>query len=252
MFDCDPERYDRARPRYPDALFADLADYAGLRAGCRVLEIGCGTGQATSAMAERGWAVDAIELGEALAALAARYLDRFPHVSVRTGSFDTVAVPGGYDAVAAFTSFHWLDPATRVRRAADALRRRGVLATVATVHVQGGDGFFRDAQRCYLRWDPETDEWQGLPRPEEVRRDAAEIDATGLFAPAEFREYSVDIVYATGEYLDLLQTYSGTLLMPPREREGLLRCLADLIDDEYGGRITKSYMFQLRMARLRR
>src|ERR671933_454382 len=56
-FEEVPELYERARPLYPPELFDDLVAYAGLEAGSRVLEIGCGTGQATLPLAERGLAV---------------------------------------------------------------------------------------------------------------------------------------------------------------------------------------------------
>ena len=47
VFDEVPELYDRVRPRYPDALFADLVAITGLDATSSVIEVGCGTGQAT-------------------------------------------------------------------------------------------------------------------------------------------------------------------------------------------------------------
>jgi SAM-dependent methyltransferase len=40
-FGIDPERYDRARPRYPDALVQRIV--AG-RTGSETLDVGCGTG----------------------------------------------------------------------------------------------------------------------------------------------------------------------------------------------------------------
>src|SRR3712207_9472293 len=81
IFDEDAERYDRARPGYPPALFDDLAALAGIGPGCRVLEIGCGTGQATVPLAERGCEVVAVELGPQMAAVARRNLARFPAVT---------------------------------------------------------------------------------------------------------------------------------------------------------------------------
>jgi hypothetical protein len=41
-FDEAPELYDRVRPGYPKELFDDFAGLAGLEAGSRVLELGCG------------------------------------------------------------------------------------------------------------------------------------------------------------------------------------------------------------------
>ena len=66
-FNEDAARYDRARPRYPVQMFDDLAA-AGVAPGPRVLEIGCGTGQATVPLAERGYRIVAVELGTDLAA----------------------------------------------------------------------------------------------------------------------------------------------------------------------------------------
>ena len=77
-FDRAAEDYQRTRPVCPPQLFDDLIDLAGLEAGDRVLEIGCGTGQATVPLAARGLAVTAVELGAELAAIARRRLVRWP------------------------------------------------------------------------------------------------------------------------------------------------------------------------------
>ena len=66
-FNRAAEDYQRTRPVCPPQLFDDLIDLAGLEAGDRLLEIGCGTGQATVPLAERGLNVTAIELGAELA-----------------------------------------------------------------------------------------------------------------------------------------------------------------------------------------
>ncbi len=47
-FDRAAEDYQRTRPVCPPRLFDDLIHLAGLRAGDRMAEIGCGTGQAWS------------------------------------------------------------------------------------------------------------------------------------------------------------------------------------------------------------
>ena len=73
-FDEAPELYDRVRPGYPEEAFEDLATLARLRPGSRVLEIGCGTGQATVPLAARGFEVVAVELGAGLAKVARRNL----------------------------------------------------------------------------------------------------------------------------------------------------------------------------------
>jgi SAM-dependent methyltransferase len=86
-FGHDAAAFDRTRPVCPPELFSDLVRLAGLEPGDRVLEIGCGTGQATLPLAERGLAVTAIELDPELARLATAKLAGFDAVEVITGSW---------------------------------------------------------------------------------------------------------------------------------------------------------------------
>src|ERR687885_2663713 len=143
VFDEAAELYDRARPGYPAALFSELAELACIGPGCRVLEIGCGTGQATVPLAERGCEIVCVELGASLAAVARRKLARFPSVRVEVTAFEAWPLPAEpFDTVCAATAFHWIDPAVRVTKAARALRRGGALAPIATHHIAGGDAAF--------------------------------------------------------------------------------------------------------------
>ena len=250
-FDQAAELYDRARPRYPPALFDDLKELTGIGPGSRVLEIGPGTGQATVPLARRGCQVVAVELGASLAAVARRNLARFPAVEVVTASFEDWPLPTEpFDLVLAATAFHWIDPAVRVTKAADALRPGGWLATVATHHVAGGDeSFFAEAQNCYIRWDPETPaEGVALPPAASIPSTSEELDRSRRFGPAEFRRYEWDQSYTAGSYRDVLLTYSGHRDLAPAAQTALLECITRLIDTRHGGRITKRYLTELRTA----
>jgi SAM-dependent methyltransferase len=250
-FTEDAERYDRARPGYPPAVYDDLAALAGVGPGCRVLEIGCGTGQATVPLAERGCRIVAVELGAELAAVARRNLACFPDVEVVTAPFEAWPLaPEPFDLVLSATAFHWIDPAVRVVKSADALRPGGALATIATHHVAGGtEPFFAEAQACYERWDPATPPGLRLLPAEAIPLDGEEIERSGRFTPPQFRRYPTDIPYTTAGYIDVLLTYSGHRALPPDDQRGLLDCIAGLIDTRYGGRIVKRYLTELRLAR---
>ncbi len=165
-----------------------MVNIAGLRPGARVLEIGAGTGQATQPLAERKYQVTAIELGPNLAAVASRKLARFPNVAVTVAAFeDWPLPPEPFDAVVSATAFHWLDPAVRVNKTANALRVGGALATIATHHIDGGDAqFFIDVQDCYRRWSgfpfpSRGGQGGGLPRAADISQDSTELERSGLF-----------------------------------------------------------------------
>jgi hypothetical protein len=137
----------------------------------------------------------------------------------------------------------------RVVKSADALRPGGALAVVSTHHVAGGDQqFFADVQRCYERWGPDTPPGLQLPAATEVPSDRDEFDASGRFGRVVFRRYEHEQTYSTNEYRDLLLSYSGHRAMEPAAQRDLLACIARLIDERYGGRITKRYMNELAVA----
>jgi SAM-dependent methyltransferase len=249
-FDQEAERYDRVRPRYPPEAFDDLERLGGLTRGSRVLEIGCGTGQATADLASRGYELTALELGPELAALARANLAPYPNVEVIVADFEEWTPPAEpFDGVVSATAFHWIDPSVRVVKAADALRPGGALGIIDTDHVAGGsEQFFVDVQDCYARWDPNAQPGLRLPEPASVGPDLDELGRSGRFGPVEVRRYEWESTYSTSEYADLLGTYSGHIALQPSLRARLLECISTLIDDRYGGRIAKRYLITLRVA----
>lgn len=250
-FDEDAELYDRARPGYPPELFDDLDALAGTGPGCRVLEVGAGTGKATVPLAERGCRVTAVELGAGMAGVARRNLAAFPAVEVVTAAFESWPLPAEpFDAVVSATAFHWLDPAVRMAKAADALRPGGALAVVATLHVAGGTAdFFAEVQGHYERFDPATPPGLRLPAVEEIDTSdhTAEAARSGRFGPVVHRRHEWDLTYTTARYLDVLRTYSSHRSLPDAARQGLLASVAELIDTRYGGTVTKRYLTELRV-----
>ncbi|WP_436530383.1 class I SAM-dependent methyltransferase [Actinoplanes sp. HUAS TT8] len=251
-FDEDAERYDRARPRYPAQTFDDLAA-AGAAPGARVLEIGCGTGQATVSLAERGYRIVAVELGADLAAVARRNLAGFDSVEVATAAFEEWPLPEEpFDVVFSATAFHWIDPAVRVSKSADALRLGGLLATVGTRHIAGGswtEAFFVEIQKLYERFDPSTPPGLRLEGARDIPEDDRELTSSGRFGPASFYRYEWELSYSTADYLDLLLTYSGHRALPDAQQSALLSSIARLIDVDCGGRVVKRYLTELRLAR---
>jgi Methyltransferase domain len=186
-----------------------------------------------------------------MAAIARRKLARFPDVEVVNAPFERWPLPAEpFDVVLSATAFHWIDPAVRVSKSADALRRGGALATIGTHHIAGGtEAFFVEVQGCYERWDPSNPHGLRLPSADAVPRDAEEIERSDRFEPSQFRRYEWEVLYPTAGYIDVISTYSDHLKLASAVRDGLLDCIARLIDTHYRGRIVKRYLTELRVAR---
>jgi len=130
-FDRHAQAYDRSRPGYPPALWSRLRELGVLAPGSRVLEIGAGTGQATSGLCDAGARVTAVEPGPRLAAVLA---ERRPDVVVVPARVeDAVLAEASYDAVVAATSLHWVDLARTLPRLRRAVVDDGLLAAWWTV-----------------------------------------------------------------------------------------------------------------------
>lgn len=260
-FEQVPELYARARPSYPPRLFDDLVALARLPVGARIVEIGCGTGQATLPLAERGYAITCVELGERLAAIAQRTLAAFPRVTVINADFETwQPEQSGFDAVVAFSAFHWLAPGVRYTRTAELLHERGSLAFVSTAHVlpPDGDPFFVEVQADYdavLPGHPSADDafyappWR-LPRPDALADHSdevvnGEIGASGRFGEVSARRYLWDVTYSADEYVAVLGTYSHQLALDAELRGRLVERIHRRIEARPQRTVRKTYLAML-------
>jgi SAM-dependent methyltransferase len=250
-----PELYDRARPIYPPQVFADLIALAELPAKARLVEIGCGTGQATLPLAERGFAITCVELGAQLAAFAQRKLAGFPSVEVINTNFeDWQPLDAEFDAVVAFTAFHWIDKEARYTKAADLLRERGKLAIVSTQHVLplDGDPFFLEVQEDYdsvVPDDPKTKTAaDGPPHPDTVADLTGEIATSGHFRNTATRRYLWDVTYTADDYIAVLNTYSNHRAFDDEIRKRLLSRIHQRIETRPDGKVRKTYLAILSVA----
>jgi len=220
-FEQVPELYDRARPNYPPEVFDDLAELAQPQEAARIVEIGCGTGQATLPLAERGYEITCVELGEQLATVARRKLTRFPNVEVINANFESwQPLRAEFDAAFAFTAFHWIAPEMRYVKTASLLREHGTLAVVSTNHVLSieGDEFFVEVQEDYEAIVPEDP------------------------------SYLWDVIYDADEYIGVLSTYSGHRALDDNTRERLLSRIHQRIEARPGSQVRKTYLATLNVS----
>jgi SAM-dependent methyltransferase len=252
-FDASAAFYDDVRPGYPPELFDDLVRLAGLRADARVLEIGCGTGKASVPLARRGFRLTCLEPGANLAAVARSQLRPYPLVEVLDARLeDFLGEEGAFDLVMAATSIAWVDPAVRYAKPAALLRTGGSMAVFWNAHVlpADGDSFWIDVQEVYARYTPnqvgEPPPPADLPAsiPEDMR-------ASGLFEEVAVRHYPWNETYDAARYVALMRTFSGHIALPDDLREPLIADVARMIDERFGGRITKHHVAVLQVARRR-
>ncbi len=246
--------YDRARPGYPAALFEDILSYANLADDARVLEIGCGTGQATIPMARRGYTIDCLEPGAQMASIANAKLASFPNVKVTCVSFEAYSCPSAtYDLLLSATAFHWTDPDIRFQKAHGLLTEDGTLALFwhRPAQTEASRAFFDAVQRIYQAVAPElTSDYVSPPQPDAVATEyEGLIPASGFFADLAIRKHYVATEYSARAYIDLLGTFSDHQRLDESRRRKLLAGVEQLINEEFAGSIIRETVALLYLAR---
>ncbi len=236
-FGSDPERYDRARPRYPDVLVQRIV--AGALGG-RVLDVGVGTGIVARQFQAAGCRVLGVDPDARLAEFARR-----SGVQVEVSTFEAWEPAGRtFDAVVSGESWHWVDPAAGATKAAEVLRPGGRLAVFWNTGQPPAslDEAFAEVYRRVL---PESLVARlGARSLEEAHaamcaRAADGMRAAGAFDEPEQWRFQWAQCYTRDDWLDALQTSGGAIAQG--QLADLLQGVGDAIDT-VGGRFTMDYV----------
>ena len=186
-FTVAAEAYDRFMGRYSVPLAPQLADFAGVAAGQRVLDVGCGPGALTTELVGRLGpdSVAAVDPSEPFVA-AAR--ERHPGVDVQRASAEEL--PFGddeFDAALAQLVVHFMsDPVAGLREMARVTREQGVVAACVW-DLAGGAAPLSVFWEAARELDPDVNDESQMAGAreghlEELFREAGlhEIEATAL------------------------------------------------------------------------
>ena len=236
-FGSDPERYDRARPRYPEVLIERIVAAAP---GGLVLDVGVGTGIAARQYQAAGCQVLGIDPDPRLAEFARR-----TGVPVEVSTFEAWEPKDRkFDAVVSAESWHWVDPVAGAAKAAEVLRPGGRLAVFWNTGrpPAGLEEAFAEVYRRVLP------EWLvarlGRRSIEEAHSAMCANAADGIRAGGKFDEpeqwrFEWAQPYTREEWLDALQTSGGAIA--ESQLASLLEGVGEAID-AVGGSFTMSYV----------
>ena len=156
-FDVTADAYLRFMGRFSEPLAERFANWGGVAAGQRVLDVGCGTGALTQQLVERAGPekVAAVDPSESfIDAMRAR----FPGVDVRLAGAESLPFADDeFDAVLAQLVIHLVpDAAAAVREMARVTRAGGVVAACVWDHA-GDRGPLATFWRAARELDPGED-----------------------------------------------------------------------------------------------
>lgn len=237
-FGVDAQRYDQARPGYPDALVTRIVTGSP---GSDVLDVGCGTGIAARQFQAAGCTVLGIEPDARMADFA-----RARGLQVEVATFEAWQPVGRtFDAVIAAQSWHWVEPVAGVVKAARVLRPGGRLAIFGHAYEPPTE-VAEPFAAAYRRAAPDSP-FNGQParRPlglyqAAYAKFADKIRETERFDAPEQWRFDWEQSYTRDQWLDLLPTTGGLTQLRPDQLAQILDAVGSAIDS-LGGRFTMTY-----------
>lgn len=238
-FGVDPERYDRTRPPYPEAMVRRIV---AASPGPDVLDVGCGTGTAARQFRAAGCRVFGVEPDERMADFARR-----GGIEVEVSRIEDWEPAGRmFDAVVAGTAWHWVDPVVGAAKAGRVLRPGGRFAAFWHVFQLPSDVseafaavFRRVVPDSPINFQPGT---QALDVYQRLFDKAANgVRRVGGFGEPEQWRFDWQRSYTRDEWLDQLPT-SGALTRLPAEQLGEVLARVGAAIDAMGGNFTMPYV----------
>ncbi len=192
-FDVGAESYDRFMGRYSAGLAAQMADLAGVRAGQRALDVGCGPGALTRELVAR-LGPEAVAAVDPSSSFVTAARERNPGVDVRVAAAEDLPFDDHeFDAALAQLVVHFMaDPVAGLRETARVTRPGGAVAACVWDHAggQGPLGVF----------------WQAVHELDPAARDESDLAGARkghlaeLFAAAELDEIEQTLVAVDVEH----------------------------------------------------
>ena len=192
-FDVSAAAYLRFMGQYSEPLASRFADLAGIEAGQRVLDVGCGPGALTAELVSRVGAAS-VSAAEPSASFVAAVRERLPGVEVREAAAEQLPFADGtFDAALAQLVVHFMgDPVQGLREMGRVTRPGGMVAACVWDHA-GGCGPVSAFWSAARQLDPAADDESGLAG-------AREGHLATLFAQAGLDSASVTTLTVLARY----------------------------------------------------
>lgn len=236
-FNEDANNYDVFRPRYCEKLFEDIFHYSKLNGSFKVLEVGIGTGQATTPFLKLGCSVTAIELGDKLAAFSKSKFAKYNNFIIHNIEFENYIHKSNYmDLIYSATAFHWIPEEKGYKKTYESLKSDGTLALFWNSSISGVEGsdIYNEIQKVYKEHG-----FSSLPTSVDIKNKYIKRKKTFEkygFVDVEVKIYNEVRELNSREYICLLNTYSDHRSLLEDIKEKFEKDIIIAIN-KYGGKV---------------
>lgn len=239
-FNVFADNYHSIRPGYPEAMYRDIQSECGITSESRLLEIGAGSGIATTELAKYGCEIIGLEPGANLANIASEHTSDTPNVRIIKGTFEGFQDDNAFDVILALTAFHWINDTEKFQKVRNLLNQNGYMVAVWNSFFQSDKPAMKKVNAVYQDLLPdvyparENDVNTGVA--EKLNRRVLEIQNSDDFYLTFLKRYVVAYNYDKVSYPMLLRTYPKIIKLDENRRETFLKEISKVVEQH--GQIT--------------
>ncbi|NES18132.1 MAG: methyltransferase domain-containing protein [Symploca sp. SIO3E6] len=242
--------YNRTRPSYPQDIITRVLELAELSPDGRILEIGCGPGNATVALAQMGFSLLCLEPNQDFCCLARQNCQQYPNVEIINTSFEEWSGEAeAFDAILAATAIHWVSPEIAYSKAASVLKENGSLILLWNVIPEPSPNRYNSAREIYQTYAPAITAYESKESQQAKLKGIEEVVInSGQFVDLVSGSIDCQAVYSIDDYLALLSTLSPYLKLEQYNRELLFKHLRESMEQDIEQQINVSYLSAFQIA----
>ena len=199
------ERYAQHRPYFHPLVIEKIKLHLGLNTPVeRALDVGCGTGQSTTALKEIAKSVIGIDVSEEMLKLATQQ----PGIEYRNASAEDLSMfdDGTFDLITTSMAFHWFDHNRFLFEANRVLKTDGWLIPYAN----GFSGQMKENE-SFEGWSMETCPGRYPTPPRNTTPITAELGNEFGFSSIHTEEFQNDVQFTADEFSAYLTTQSNVI-----------------------------------------
>ena len=250
MFDEVALIYEKRRPNYGIQLFEDVIKYSAITSSKSIIEIGCGTGQATEPFLSTNCKVTAVELGENLASYTRGKFNEYKTLNVLQCSFEDYECDDNkFDMLYSASAFHWIPDEIGYKKAYRIIKKGGTIALFWNKpSVNSKDNpLYKKIQLIYNQFLPH---WSQMSTDEDKSKYSDTINKMGLygFTDIEFKLYNNTRKMNGDDYIELLNTYSDHIALDKSIQKPFFNAIRTAIE-EFGNELIINDTVELYLAR---
>ena len=200
--------YYEARPDYPQELIDLAIALTNLDSESKILEIGCGAGNATIPFARTNATITCIEHNREFCFQAQQNSKLFPKVEICYSSFaEWQLEENKYDVVLSANAFYQLPQQESYAKAAAALKDNGFIILLWNLTPELKYEIYQSVEGIFQTYVPSLVRYEGKDIQASILEGFAQsIRNSGYFKDPVIRQLDCQITYSIEQYISLLRT----------------------------------------------